>query len=121
MLLNDLPIFWLVALFVLGALTFTLSTISGGGGAMLQIPVLNFFLGTAQTAPIINLGAFISRPSRIIIFLEAHSLEGLLVLRACGNFGCFACRLPVYEGANRQGSTAGRNIFGKYGGSVPVW
>jgi len=65
---QDIPFAWLILLFVLGAVTFTLSTISGGGGAMMQIPVLNFFLGTAQTAPLINLGAFISRPSRIIIF-----------------------------------------------------
>lgn len=55
-------------LFLLGLITFTLSTISGGGGAMMQIPILNFMIGTSQTAPVINLGAFISRPSRIIIF-----------------------------------------------------
>lgn len=66
--LQDISATWLFLLFILGAVTFTLSTISGGGGAMMQIPVLNFFLGPAQTAPLINLGAFISRPSRIIIF-----------------------------------------------------
>ncbi|MCT8339820.1 sulfite exporter TauE/SafE family protein [Flavobacteriaceae bacterium TK19130] len=60
---------WLLAgLFVLGVATFTLSTISGGGGALMQIPILNFLIGTSQTAPVINLGTFISRPSRIIIF-----------------------------------------------------
>ena len=58
----------LVGLFLLGASTFTLSTISGGGGAMMQIPVLNFLIGSSQTAPVINLGAFISRPTRILIF-----------------------------------------------------
>ncbi|GAB5399831.1 MAG: sulfite exporter TauE/SafE family protein [Aureisphaera sp.] len=57
-----------IGLFFLGATTFTLSTISGGGGAMMQIPVLNFLIGASQTAPVINLGAFISRPTRIIIF-----------------------------------------------------
>lgn len=35
---------------------------------MMQIPVLNFLIGTAQTAPVINLGAFISRPTRILLF-----------------------------------------------------
>ncbi len=58
----------LLGLFFLGASTFTLSTISGGGGAMMQIPVLNFLIGASQTAPVINLGAFISRPARILIF-----------------------------------------------------
>ncbi|MBL4662607.1 MAG: sulfite exporter TauE/SafE family protein [Flavobacteriaceae bacterium] len=52
----------------LGATTFTLSTISGGGGALLQIPILNFIIGTSQAGPVINLGAFISRPTRILIF-----------------------------------------------------
>ncbi len=66
-LINTSP--WLiVGLFFLGASTFTLSTISGGGGAMMQIPILNFLLGTAQTAQVINLGSFISRPTRILIF-----------------------------------------------------
>ncbi|MBX2829136.1 MAG: sulfite exporter TauE/SafE family protein [Flavobacteriaceae bacterium] len=66
--LADISPLVLVGLFLLGAATFTLSTISGGGGAMMQIPVLNFLIGASQTAPVINLGAFISRPTRIIIF-----------------------------------------------------
>lgn len=65
---SEIPWVLFISLFCLGAGTFTLSTISGGGGAMMQIPVLNFLIGTSQTAPVINLGAFISRPTRIIIF-----------------------------------------------------
>ncbi|NND63610.1 MAG: sulfite exporter TauE/SafE family protein [Flavobacteriaceae bacterium] len=65
---SEISVWLFIALFFLGASTFTLSTISGGGGAMMQIPVLNFLIGTSQTAPVINLGAFISRPTRIIIF-----------------------------------------------------
>ncbi len=64
----DISIWLLLGLFVLGAAAFTLSTISGGGGALMQIPILNALLGTGQTAQVINLGTFISRPSRIIIF-----------------------------------------------------
>lgn len=64
----ELSIWLLIGLFVLGAATFTLSTISGGGGAMMQIPILNLLIGTSQTAPVINLGAFISRPARIALF-----------------------------------------------------
>ena len=67
-ILADISIPLLLALVVLGTATFTLSTISGGGGAMMQIPILNFLIGTSQSAPVINLGAFISRPARIIIF-----------------------------------------------------
>ena len=55
-------------LFFAGILSFSISTISGGGGALMLIPLLSFIVGTTKTAPIINLGAFISRPSRIIIF-----------------------------------------------------
>jgi len=64
----DISIWLLLGLFLLGAGAFTLSTISGGGGALLQIPILNFLIGTSNTAQVINLGTFISRPSRIIIF-----------------------------------------------------
>ena len=65
---TEISIWLLIGLFILGATTFTLSTISGGGGAMMQIPILNFLIGTSQTAPVINLGAFISRPARIALF-----------------------------------------------------
>lgn len=65
---SEISMLLLLGLFVLGASTFTLSTISGGGGAMMQIPILNFLIGTSQTAPVINLGAFISRPARIALF-----------------------------------------------------
>lgn len=66
--LESLSWWMLFGLFLLGTSTFTLSTISGGGGAMMQIPILNFLIGTSQTAPVINLGAFISRPARIALF-----------------------------------------------------
>ncbi|RMA64684.1 sulfite exporter TauE/SafE family protein [Ulvibacter antarcticus] len=67
-ILSNIPVWLLVTLFFLGATTFTLSTISGGGGALMQIPIINFLIGTSQTAPVINLGAFISRPTRILLF-----------------------------------------------------
>ncbi|MFT4698082.1 MAG: putative membrane protein YfcA [Flavobacteriaceae bacterium] len=66
--LHTIDIFLAFLLFIAGALAFTLSTISGGGGALMLIPFLNIFIGISQTAPVLNLGAFISRPSRIIIF-----------------------------------------------------
>ena len=65
---TDISFVLIAILFLLGTAAFTLSTISGGGGALMQIPVLNFLIGTSQTAPVINLGTFISRPARIILF-----------------------------------------------------
>lgn len=65
---NEISLWLLISLFTLGAAAFTLSTISGGGGALMQIPILNFLIGTSQTAPVLNLGTMISRPSRILIF-----------------------------------------------------
>lgn len=67
-LFTEISFVLIAILFLLGTAAFTLSTISGGGGALMQIPVLNFLIGTSQTAPVINLGTFISRPARIILF-----------------------------------------------------
>lgn len=58
----------LLGLFLLGIVAFIFSILAGGGGALLLVPVLNWFLGTAHTAPVLNLGSFIGRPSRLIIF-----------------------------------------------------
>lgn len=54
-------------LFVLGIAAFVLSTIAGGGGALVLVPVLNGLIGVGNTAPVLNLGTFIGRPSRLII------------------------------------------------------
>lgn len=55
-------------IFVLGIVAFILSTISGGGGGLVLVPVLNWLIGVSQTAPVLNLGSFLGRPARIIIF-----------------------------------------------------
>ncbi len=55
-------------LILLGTGAFVLSTISGGGGALVMVPVLNLLLGVANTAPVLNLGTFLGRPARLIIF-----------------------------------------------------
>lgn len=67
-LFSNIDFLLILILFFAGLISFSISTISGGGGALMLIPLLNFIVGTTKTAPIINLGAFISRPSRIIIF-----------------------------------------------------
>ena len=55
-------------LFSLGVIAFIISTVSGGGGALILVPVLNWMIGVANTAPVLNLGAFLGRPSRLMIF-----------------------------------------------------
>lgn len=67
-LLQEINILYLVIMFLAGMISFTISTISGGGGALILVPLLNFLVGTSKTAPIINLGTFIGRPARLILF-----------------------------------------------------
>ncbi|MGP4788102.1 sulfite exporter TauE/SafE family protein [Psychrobacter sp. 1Y11] len=65
-----IPSWHLAALFIAGMLAFIISTISGGGGALLLIPVTSWLFGASTAAPIINLGTFISRPSRLYLFWQ---------------------------------------------------
>ncbi len=58
----------LFLLFSLGLVSFLLSTITGGGGAMTLLPIMNIWLGPNVTAPILNLGVSIGRPVRLILF-----------------------------------------------------
>ncbi|SNS70324.1 hypothetical protein SAMN05421640_0919 [Ekhidna lutea] len=58
----------LIVLFIVGVLAFILSTVSGGGGALVLVPVLNWLIGVTNTAPVLNLGTFLGRPARLIIF-----------------------------------------------------
>ncbi|HLS29680.1 MAG TPA: sulfite exporter TauE/SafE family protein [Flavobacteriaceae bacterium] len=55
-------------LLIFGTGAFILSTISGGGGSLVLVPVLNWLLGVTKTAPVLNLGTFLGRPARLIIF-----------------------------------------------------
>lgn len=55
-------------LLALGIGAFILSTVSGGGGSLVLVPVLNWLLGPSATAPVLNLGTLLGRPARLIIF-----------------------------------------------------
>lgn len=57
-------------LFLAGAAAFTLSTLTAGGGALLLVPVLGFWMGAQHVAPVLNLGNFIGRPVRLILFWQ---------------------------------------------------
>ena len=67
-LLQDINTIYLLILFIAGTVAFIISTISGGGGALILLPFLNFLIGTTKTAPVLNLGTFIGRPARLILF-----------------------------------------------------
>ena len=57
----------ILVFFTLGAFSFAASTLFGGGGAMLALPVASL-LAPSLAAPILNLGSLVARPVRLIIF-----------------------------------------------------
>lgn len=57
-----------ILVFFSGMAAYLISSVSGGGGSLLLIPAVNFMFGPKVVAPILNLGALIGRPSRLIIF-----------------------------------------------------
>lgn len=60
---------WLYGwLFIAGAIAFIISTVSGGGGALMLIPIVSWLLGPAAAPPVINLGNFVSQPVRLYLF-----------------------------------------------------
>ncbi len=67
-LLQTIPNWHLAGFFIAGMIAFIISTISGGGGAMLLIPVTSWMIGTAVTPPVINLATLISNTSRLYLF-----------------------------------------------------
>lgn len=67
-ILQAIPNWYLAGLFTAGIITFIIATIAGGGGALLLIPFTSWMLGTSFAAPVINLGTFISSPTRLYLF-----------------------------------------------------
>lgn len=55
-------------LFTIGAIAFSISTLTAGGGAMMILPLLSLLIGANNVAPILNLGNFIGRPIRLYLF-----------------------------------------------------
>ena len=67
-LLQTIPNWHLISLFVAGMIAFIISVISGGGGAILLIPITSWMIGAAAAPPVINLATFISNGSRMYLF-----------------------------------------------------
>lgn len=66
--LLDLDFWLLLWLFLGGIVGYIISTIGGGGGSLLLVPLVNAFLTPRMAAPVLNLGAFIGRPVRLVLF-----------------------------------------------------
>lgn len=64
----DTQLIELTLIFLLGAFSFFISTLTGGGGAMVLLPIISLWLGSNATAPILNLGTSIGRPARLVLF-----------------------------------------------------
>lgn len=65
---QNIPNWHLAGLFVAGMIAFIISTVSGGGGAMLLIPTTSWMIGPGVAPPVINLATFISNASRLYLF-----------------------------------------------------
>ena len=57
-----------VLLFLAGILAYIISTLSGGGGALMLLPIVGFYLSPSIVAPVVNLGNMIGRPVRLFLF-----------------------------------------------------
>lgn len=57
-----------VILFLIGIIAYIVSTLAGGGGALILLPAVGFYLGTTVVAPVVNLGNMIGRPVRLFLF-----------------------------------------------------
>lgn len=67
-LLQTIPNWHLAGLFFAGMIAFIISIISGGGGAILLIPVTSWMIGATAAAPVVNLATFMSNGSRMYLF-----------------------------------------------------
>ena len=61
----------LLLLFFCGAVAFSISTLTAGGGALMLIPILNLLIGVTATAPVLNAANLFGRPTRLVLFWKS--------------------------------------------------
>jgi uncharacterized protein len=78
-------------LFVAGFVSWLVSTIGAGGGAMLLVPLVGFLLGAQAVAPVVTLATIVGSGGRLWVFRDsvewrivAWALPGALVGAAIG-------------------------------------
>ncbi|MEM7568580.1 MAG: sulfite exporter TauE/SafE family protein [Pseudomonadota bacterium] len=82
-----------VGLFIAGFVTWTISTLSGGGGAMTLVPVISFMMGAQAAAPVVTVGTVVGSLGRVTIFRQhiewrivTWALPGALAGAALGGY-----------------------------------
>ena len=78
-----------ILLLLIGAAAYIISTVGAGGGALLTIPGVSAIIGISSTAPIVNLGAFVGRPSRFWLFRKTIDWKIVLYYLPASAAGTF--------------------------------
>lgn len=76
-------------LMLLGIVAYIISTIGAGGGALMTIPGVSAIVGTQAVAPVVNLGAFLGRPSRFWLFRKTIDWKIVLYYLPASATGSF--------------------------------
>jgi len=84
-------------LFLCGIIAYIVSTLSGGGGALILLPIVGFYLSPAVVAPVVNLGNMIGRPARLILFWKNIEWKLVMYYVPSALFGAVAGALIFVE------------------------
>jgi uncharacterized membrane protein YfcA len=60
-----------IALAIISALSWLISTVGAGGGALMMMPVVAYLLGAQAVAPVVTLGTLMGAPARVYLFWHA--------------------------------------------------
>ena len=76
-------------LFLIAFCAFTFSTVAAGGGAMIMLPVVKELIGASEAAPLVQLGNFVGRPTRILLFWKFIQWKVVLYYLPLALIGAF--------------------------------
>jgi uncharacterized membrane protein YfcA len=52
-------------------IAFVISTVAGGGGSLILIPIATLLIGAEAVAPVVSLGTMVQRPVRLVLFWKS--------------------------------------------------